>query len=196
MSFHAGRLRGAGWVVLLGGLALFVFVFFFDWFGEGISGLPADSHISGTNVSSTGWQTFTSSRWIWLATIVVALGSSLATAANYRFDARLRPGAIAAGLGALSSGLIIYRIAHHPSAAVSIGHLRASYGIKLGIWLGLAAALAITVGGYFQAQDDDEPPTVGAAAPSSSSAEAEAFSGLTVTPAQPAASARRTEDAP
>jgi hypothetical protein len=195
MSFNMGRLRAAGWIVLAGGIALFVFLFFFNWFGGGVSGLPVASHITGTQVSATGWQTFTSSRWIWLATIVAALGSALATAFDYRLDARLHPGAIAAGLGALSSGLIIYRIVHHPSASVSIGHLHASYGIKLGIWLGLAAALAITVGGYLQAQDDGKPPSEEPPAAPSQSPE-QAFSGLTVTPAQPQASSRRSEDAP
>jgi hypothetical protein len=197
MSFDAGRVRIAGWIVAAGGVALFVFLFFFDWFGGGVSGLPIDSHITGTRVSATGWQTFTSSRWIWLATIIVALGSTLATALDYRFDAPLRPAAIAAGLGALSSGLIIYRIAHHPSASVSIGHLRASYGIKLGIWLGLLAALAIAIGGYLQAQEEAKPPVEKPSKPPKPAPKrSEAFSGLTVTPAQPPAGARRSEDVP
>jgi hypothetical protein len=198
MSFDAHRLRVSGWIGVIGGVALFVFLFFFDWFGGGVSGLPADSHITGTRVSATGWQTFTASRWIWLATIVVALGSALATALDYRFDAPLRPAMVAAGLGALSSGLIIYRIAHHPSASVSVGHLHASYGIKLGIWLGLVAALAITAGGYLQTQDEMKPPSEKRTEPPPEASQApnEAFSGLTVTPAQPPASSGRADDAP
>ncbi len=49
-----------------------------------------------------------------------------------------------AGLGALSTLLILYRIIHHPS--VSIAGLHA--GIKIGIWLGLIASAAVTYGGY------------------------------------------------
>jgi hypothetical protein len=190
MSFYVARLRGAASLILAGAVALFVFLFYFHWFGGGVSGLPPSSQISGANVSATGWEAFTSSRWIWLATIVLALGSALATAADYRFDGPLRPAALVAGLGALSCGLIVYRIAHHPSATVEVGQLHASYGIKLGIWLGLLAALAITVGGYLQAQAEAQPPVEQPPAPE------QAFSGLTVSSPEPPSSSHRSADAP
>jgi hypothetical protein len=190
MSFDVGRLRGAASLVLAGAVALFIFLFFFDWFGGSISGLAPESHISGANISATGWEAFTSSRWIWLAAIVLALGSAFATAVDYRFDGPLRPAALVAGLGALSCGLIVYRIAHHPSATVDVGRLHASYGIKLGIWLGLLAALAITVGGYLQAQAEAQPPE------EQPPALKQAFSGLTVSSPEPSPSPRRSEDAP
>jgi hypothetical protein len=192
MSFDVGRLRGAASLVLAGAVALFVFLFFFHWFGGSVSGLLPESHISGASISATGWEAFTSSRWIWLATIVLALGSALATAADYRFDGPLRPAALVAGLGALSCGLIVYRIAHHPSATVNVGRLHASYGIELGIWLGLLAALAITVGGYLQAQAEAKPPAEQPPVP----APGQAFSGLTVSSTEPPPSPRRSEDAP
>ena len=66
-----------------------------------------------------GWHTFTNSRWIWLLTIIVALGRRRASPpALLKFES---PGAawasIVAGLGALSTLLILYRIIHHPSGA-------------------------------------------------------------------------------
>lgn len=200
MTFDAGRLRGADWIVAAGAVALFVFVFFFDWFGGGISGLLPGSHISGATSSTTGWQTFASSRWIWLATILVALGSALAAAAAYRLDGPVQLGALTAGLGAVSSALIVYRIVHHPSESLSIGRLHASYGIKIGIWLGLVAALMLTFGGYLQerapaepqAPSSDEPQAPPrdepqAPAPDESTA---AFRGLIVSPGERTPAAR------
>ena len=157
MSFDAPRLRPADWLVGAGGVALFVFVFLFDWYGGSVTGLVSGSHISGASESTTGWQTFTSSRWLWLATIVVALGSALAAALSYRLDGPVQLGALTAGLGAVSTALIVYRVAHHPSATLSAGHLKVSFGIKLGIWLGLIAALAVTLGGYLQERERSEP---------------------------------------
>ena len=60
-------------------------------------------------------------------------------------------------LGLLSVVLIVYRIVHHPAASASFGGFHASYGIKLGIWLGLLAALAIAAGGYLQLRAEGEP---------------------------------------
>ncbi len=179
MSVGRRRLRAADWITAAGGLALLVLLFFFDWFGAGVSGSLPGSRISGTTVSTTGWQTFTDSRWIWLATILAALGSALAAVA-YRRDGRVQPGALAAGLGAVSSALIVYRIAHHPSASLSVGHLHASYGIKPGIWLGLIAAVVITFGGYLQAQAGTARLDAQAPAPAAvqEPAPARAFSGL------------------
>jgi hypothetical protein len=173
VSFDAGRLRPADWLVGAGGVALFVFVFFFDWYGGSVTGLVSGSHIRGAGESTTGWQTFTSSRWLWLATIVVAIGSALAAALSYRLDGPVQLGALTAGFGTVSTALIVYRIAHHPSATVSAGHLKVSFGIKLGIWLGLIAALAVTLGGYLQERERAEPKP----APEPKGA----FSGLTVT---------------
>ncbi len=176
MSLRASRLRAADWTVAAGALALFVFVFFFDWFGGGVSGLPAGSRISGTRIETTGWQTFTSSRWIWLATILVAAGSALAAAAAYRLEGAVQLGPLTGGLGAISSALIAYRIAHHPSASASLGQLHASYGIEAGIWLGLLAALAIALGGFAQSRAPAE------SEPSFEDRKKTAFSGVIIAP--------------
>ncbi len=75
-----------------------------------------------------------------------------------QFKSPVQPGVIVAGLGALSTILIAYRIVHHPSggAGGTVGsvHVSYSYGIKLGIWLGLIAAVGIAYGGYLAMQDE------------------------------------------
>ncbi|HZL48185.1 MAG TPA: hypothetical protein VFC30_04135, partial [Solirubrobacteraceae bacterium] len=153
MSFDMNRLRRADQIVGGGAIALFIFLFFFKWYGG-----SASSSVGGINLGSSlnGWHTFTNSRWIWLITIIVALGAVALRAGQRELSLPVQPGAIIAGLGALSSLLIFYRIVHHPSGGSSGGvgleHFSYSYGIKIGIWLGLIAALAITYGGYLEMQ--------------------------------------------
>ena len=67
-----------------GAIALFVFMFFFDWFGENVSGTLPGSNLTGASTGYSGWDTFTDSRWIWLLTIVVALASVASIAAGGR----------------------------------------------------------------------------------------------------------------
>ena len=151
MSFDISRLRRADWIVGGGAIFLFIFLFFFKWYGVSVSGA---SPLGGVNVgsSATGWDAFTNSRWIWLITIIVALGSVVMVAGQRKLEIPVQPSVIVAGLGAIATLLILYRIIKHPSASTSVGTFHASAGIKIGIWLGLIAAAAITYGGYLQMQ--------------------------------------------
>ena len=149
MSFDFSRLRRADKIIAGGAIALFIFMFFFKWYGG-----SASSSVGGVNFSAsyTGWHTFTNSRWIWLITIIVALLAVVVAAGALRLESPVQLSVVVAGLGALSTLLIFYRIVHHPSGGVSGSvagvHYSSSYGIKIGIWLGLIAAAAITYGGY------------------------------------------------
>ncbi len=80
-------------------------------------------------------------------------------------------------LGAVSALLILFRIVHHPSANASFGGFHASAGIRIGIWLGLAAALTIAGGGYLQTRTLQTAPVTPATSPATGGA---AFTGLTV----------------
>ena len=179
MSFDFARLNRAHRIMGGGAIALFIFMFLFKWYG-----ISASSSIAGVSFSSSanGWHSFTNSRWIWLITIIVTLGVVAMAGAGREFHSPVRPGAVVAGLGALSTLLILYRIFHHPSAGVSgtVGgvHYSASAGIKIGIWLGLIAAAVITYGGYLAMQQEGSAPAAASAPPSG-----DAFSGLVATPA-------------
>jgi hypothetical protein len=150
VSFDVKRIGLPERIVAGGAVALLIFLFLLHWYGGSITGLGPTSHISGGTIDATGWEAFTSSRWIWLGTTVLALGSVLAAAAAYRLDGPVQIGPVVLGMGTLSTILIAYRIVHHPGASASGHGLQISYGIKFGIWLGLLAAIAIAVGGYLQ----------------------------------------------
>jgi len=155
MSFDISRLRRSDRIIGISAIALFIFMFFFKWYGG-----SASSSVGGVSFSTSanGWHTFTNSRWIWLLTIIVALLAVAVDAGVLKIESPVHPGAIVAGLGALSTVLILYRIVHHPSGGTSgtiAGvHYSSSYGIKIGIWLGLIAAVGVTYGGYLRMQDD------------------------------------------
>jgi hypothetical protein len=74
MSFDVNRLRRADWIVGGGAVAFFIFLFFFKWYGVSSNvGSIAGVNVGGS-ISKSGWDTFTNSRWIWLITIIVAVG--------------------------------------------------------------------------------------------------------------------------
>jgi hypothetical protein len=194
MSPDISRLRLGERIVAIGSLALFVFLFFFHWYGGSIEGLPSGSHISGATISSSGWDVFTSSRWVWLVTIVVGFGAALASSAAYKLEGPVQLGALVFGLGTLSCVLILYRIVHHPGANASGHGLQIHYGIKFGIWLGLLAALAIAGGGYLQLLAEGEErrsPEEREQSPAETP-----FSGLTVTDGEGAGTAHEEDRAP
>ncbi len=158
MSFDLSRLGRAERFQGGGAIALFISLFLFKWYGGsatagGAGGVPGLSF----SASYTGWHTFTVNRWIWLLTIVVGLGAAVIAVAEPQPRLPFPAPAPVTLLGTLSALLIVYRIAHHPTAAVSssVGGVRYSfsYGIKLGIWLGLLSAAAVAYGGYLGMRD-------------------------------------------
>ena len=177
MGGQLSRLRGADRLVAVAALALGLFMFAFDWFGESHKGTLPGSDL-GAGTSLTGWEVFTHSRWVWLLTILVALASVVARAADWRPPESLKPGSVVALLGGVSVLLIGYRILHHPAASVGFGGFHASFGLRVGIWLGFAAAVAIAAGGYLQLRDEvsKQPDPVQTPTP--------AFTGLTVSDEQ------------
>lgn len=155
MSFDFSRLRKSDQIIGASAIAFFIVLFFFKWYGESsnvttVGGVP----VPATNVSFSGWHTFANSRWIWLITIIVALVAVAVAAGALKFQSPIQLSVVVAGLGALSTVLIFYRIVHHPSASASFGSFHASVGIKYGIWFGLIAAAGVTYGGYLAMQDE------------------------------------------
>jgi hypothetical protein len=155
MNFDIGRLRRSDRIIGASAIAFFIVLFFFKWYGASSSASTGGFNYS---VSANGWHTFTNSRWIWIITIIVALAAVAISAGVFAFNSPVQRGVLIAGLGALSSILILYRILDHPTAGTSgtvAGvHYSASVGIKIGIWLWLIAALALTYGGYLGMQDE------------------------------------------
>ncbi len=145
MNFDMRRLGKSDRIIGGSAIALFIFVFFFHWYGVSASAGPVQISSGGT-----GWQVFTNSRWIWLITIIVALLAVAIRSGALNFESPVQLSVVVTVLGAVSTLLILYRIFKHPTLDLPGAHA----GIKIGIWLGLIAAGALTYGGYLAMQDE------------------------------------------
>jgi hypothetical protein len=154
MNFDIAHLRRPDRIIGAGGVLLFVFLFFFKWFAVSTNASSIGGVNLNANFSYNGWHTFSDSRWIWLITILVALAAVAVRVGKVELPSRVRPGVVVAGLGTLSTALIVFRILHHPTFSSSFAGVHTSVGIKVGIWLGLIAAVAIAYGGSLAMQEE------------------------------------------
>lgn len=172
----ASRLRTGEIVAGIGGAALFVFLFF-DWF----SGAPelSGNVATGATISRpgvSGWDALTDlPGFLIMLSGVAGLALLYLGATGQRINIPMRRGAITALLGVLAVLLILWRMV--------VG----SPTVKIGIFLGLGAAIAITVGALMALREDGFEPLVAVAGGRGRTASAGAPAG---TPAPP------TEEAP
>jgi hypothetical protein len=136
------RLRRGELVAGIGGIALFIFLFF-DWYGT----------LNGFRASADGWDVIVD-----LPGFLIALAglsgialTSLA-AAGQRLNIPVRRGAVTATLGSLAVLLILWRM------------VAGSPTLKVGIFLALAAAVAIAAGALLALMEDGFRPFVAMAA--------------------------------
>jgi hypothetical protein len=145
-------------MIATGAIALLV-VMFLPWWGVSYTGsapLGAGSIHIGASRTVSGWEWLTAQRWLWVLTIVVALVAVLLEALAREIELPVSPKVVVAGLGAVSTGFIIYRIIDHPGAGGTAGTTQNyTYGIEYGIWLGLLAAATIMLGGYVGIQEEE-----------------------------------------
>src|ERR1700737_1706666 len=101
MRFDISRLRRADQIVGGGAIAFLIFLFVLPWYGVSTN-VGELRGVKIGSVSKSGWDTFTNSRWIWLITIIVALGAVVLVAGQRKLESPIQPSVIVAGLGALS----------------------------------------------------------------------------------------------
>ncbi len=141
MSFQISRLHAGDRIIGIGAIALFVFMFFFKWFGVEVpaivSAFVAASHVS---TSANAWHTLEVIRWLLLFTILVSAVWVVLRGFDRKLDMPVSLSAIVAGLGAVCTLLVFYR--------VLISHPFTHAEVKIGAWLGLISCALITYGGY------------------------------------------------
>jgi hypothetical protein len=120
---------------------LLVFLFATEWYG--VAGVPDPSAARpAVTGAESGWTGLSLVRWVVLVTALVAIGSVVLHASQRRHGTKTDTSRLIAGLGSLTSLLLIYRVLIElPSSAKVIDQ-------KLGAILGLACALGIALGGY------------------------------------------------
>lgn len=141
MSFEINRLRSGDRMIAVGAIALFIFMFFFKWFGIDVpaivSAFVAASHVS---TSANAWHTLEAIRWLLFITVLVSLAWVLLQGLGRRLELPISLSTIVAGLGATCTLLVLYR--------VLISHPFPHAQVKIGAWLGLISCALIAYGGY------------------------------------------------
>jgi hypothetical protein len=136
---RVGRLGAGEFIAGLSGGALLVFLFALHWYG--VSGTFARTLALGLHArtSWTGWQGLTYVRWLLLVTSLVALALAYFQAVERAPAIPVALAAITTVLGGLSALALIARVIDTPG-----NHLDR----RVGVYLGLAAAIGIAYGGF------------------------------------------------
>jgi hypothetical protein len=138
------RLRNSELAAAVGGIALFVFLFF-DWYGgEGAFG----------EGSLSGWDALAGdvTGFVVALTAVAGVALGVLAAADRKVNMPPPRGCGTAALASLSVAIILWRMLADPVGA----------DLKIGIFLGLAAAVAVAAGAVIALREDGFEPLVAA----------------------------------
>jgi len=124
-------------------VALFLIMFIFDWFGFGGT---IDTGLGSVDIGGgfNAWQSFDLIDIILLLAIIAAVGVAVMSANGSSANLPVAGSAIVAGMGALGTVLILYRIIDPPGNADR----------EIGVFLGLIASAAMTYGGWEAMQEE------------------------------------------
>ena len=120
-----GELVGA-----IGGLGLLV-ASFLPWYSAG-------------GEDATAWQAFSVTDIVLAAAAVAALSVALCVLFRISVSYPVAGSSVATGFGFVAAVLIVIRMIDPPGAG--------DIGLEFGAWLGLASAVAVTIGGYMGMQ--------------------------------------------
>lgn len=152
MTFEASRLRPGEIVAAVGAVLLFIFMFFFKWYGvsvpDGVGQTLKALGVDLGGVAVNGWHGHSVLRWLMLLTIVAALGLAFLTATQRTVALPVTTAVIVTALAGLLTLLLAYRvIVNHPGPDSVVG-------TKPGAWLGLLSSAAILYGGYLSMREE------------------------------------------
>jgi hypothetical protein len=125
---------------IAGVAAVLLFIsMFLAWFGFET---PGNELGISVDLSFNAWESFDFIDLILMLTVIVTLGAVIAQASDTVIDFPLFP--VVAGLGALSTLLVLYRIIDPPGGADR----------EFGVFLGLILSALLTYGGYRAMQEE------------------------------------------
>lgn len=172
----SSRLRSGEIVAGIAGASLFVFLFF-DWFGGGaeVSGSLVNGTATLSHPGISGWDALVDlPGFLIILSGVSGIALAYLAAAGQRVNIPVRRGGITALLGVLAVLLILWRM------------FAGSPTLKIGVFLGLGAAIAITAGALMALGEDGFEPLVAVAGGRTRTASASAPA---ATPSPPPATA-------
>jgi hypothetical protein len=138
-------------IAAVSAILLFIFMFFFNWYGVEVSGIGGFS--GSTGEGGTAWQTLEVIRFVLLITAIAALLMAGLRLADSDAEPPVPMSVIVTVLGAFSVLLILFRIIDPPTFA-SFGGVSIDATLSVGIFLGLIAAGGVAYGGYTAMQEE------------------------------------------
>jgi hypothetical protein len=137
----------------LAGVLLILIMFIFDWFGLGISGAPQQVAGIPTEVTGNAWDSYGFTDIVLLVTALAAIALALTAASDAEVGLPVALSAIVTALGVLCLILVLISIISPPDFGApdleGLDHSR-----KIGVWLGLIAVAAVTIGGFLAMQEE------------------------------------------
>lgn len=146
------RVRRGELIAGISAVALFI-IMFLPWFGFSLGGVAEEAQdaasqlgvsIPDVDTNFNAWESFDFIDIVLFVTVIVAVAFAAATAMSQTVALPVAASAITAGLGILSTVLIIYRLLDTPGDSDR----------KYGVFLGLIAAAGIAYGGWMSMQEE------------------------------------------
>jgi len=145
MSFDPTRLRRGEWLAGAGGLLLLVSLFLFKWYGVSV----ALGNGWSLGLSANGWHAHSILRWLMLLTIVAAVALWALTATQPTDAIPLSAAVVATVIAGVTTLCLAWRVIVDEPGPNDV------VGVKLGAWIGLAAAALVVVGAWLSMRDED-----------------------------------------
>ena len=139
----------------ISGIALFLIMILFSWFGIEVAGF-------GSTEGANAFESFGFIDIVLLITAIAAIALPLMSATQATVDIPVALSAIVALLGAISVVLVLFRIISPPDfdipGSVDVGFGEVDTGAettrKFGVFLGLLASIGVAVGGWLAMQEE------------------------------------------
>jgi hypothetical protein len=147
------RLTQGEKVAAVSGIALILIMFIFDWFGLKFTGGPEGLGVS-VEGSRNAWGSYGFIDIVLFITVAAAVGLALISASQSELGLPVAASAVVAGLGILSVVLIIISIISPPDFGVDLSGSGIDHTRKIGVWLGLIAAIGVAYGGWRAMQEE------------------------------------------
>jgi hypothetical protein len=135
------------------GVALILIMFIFKWFGLEVSGSTGGFEFSAGG-SENAWGSYGFIDIVLFITVAAAIGLAVMSASQTDVGLPVAASAIVAGLGALSVLLIVISIISPPDFGADLDGTGIDQTRKIGVWLGLIAAVGVAYGGWRAMQEE------------------------------------------
>ena len=149
VDFDRNRLSQGELIAGIGGFVLLIDLWF-KWYGVSVNtgGLLKNFNIG---VSANAWQAFSLIDIILFLVALIAIGVAVMRGLNRMPEMPYPPSTLVAVAGGIALLLIIFRIIDTPVDTHGVNGIDVSR--KIGVWIGLLAAAAVTYGGWSAMQE-------------------------------------------